>query len=91
MADMYKFEDKEIYAIISDNLTYTDCVYCLCRMCINMLDVCKMCFMCQFQCFPMCSCRWFVPFVFKYEPYKSYFRELEKLRGAKYDIISRFE
>lgn len=52
---------------------------------------CKNCFMCEYTFHVMRGCRWFVPFVFGKEPYKTYFRELEKLRGMEYDIIGRFE
>ena len=88
---MNKLDDYEIYAIVDEDLRYAECVHCLCRMCINMRSVCKLCFVCQFECFPMRKCRWFVPYIFGSEPYKSYFRELEKLRGMEFDIIGRFE
>ncbi len=91
MADMYSLDDKEIYAIVDSDLRYAECIYCLCRMCINMPDVCRMCFMCEFRCAQFKGCRFFVPFVFGSEPYKSYFRELEKIRNAPYDYLSRFE
>lgn len=91
MANMYKLTDSEIYAITEDRLAYVECVHCLCRMCINMLSVCKLCYLCQYNCYPMKYCRWFVPFIFGSEPYKSYFRELEKLRGMEFDLIGRFE
>lgn len=87
----YTLDDFEIYAIAPDDMRYADCIYCLCRMCANMPDVCRMCFMCEIKCMMFRGCRFFVPIVFKYEPYKSYFRELEKLRGAPYDYLARFE
>lgn len=88
---MNDFNDDEIYAIPYDRFRYHECVYCLCRMCYNMNWYCKNCFMCEYTFHVMRGCRWFVPFVFGKEPYKSYFRELEKLRGMEYDIIGRFE
>ena len=91
IADVNKLTKKEIYALTDDRLAYSECIHCMCRMCINMLDVCKLCFMCQYKCNPMRYCKWFVPFIFKNEPYRSYFRELEKLRGNEYDMIGRFD
>lgn len=91
MDNMNILNDYEIFAITDDSLRYSECVHCYCRMCINMLTVCRYCFVCEFDTFPNIKCRWFVPFVFGSEPYKSYFRELEKLRGVEYDIIGRFE
>ena len=88
---MNEFTDNEIYAITDNNLRYEDCIHCLCRLCINMLSECKMCCLCEYECNAYLNCRWFVPYIFGTEPYKSYFRELEKLRGAKYDVIGRFE
>ncbi len=88
---MNVLSDKEIYAISSENIRYNECVHCLCRMCKNLRENCKTCALCLFECLLMRKCLCFVPYVFGSEPYKSYFRELERLRGAKYDVIGFFE
>ena len=88
---MNELSDYEIYAITDEHLRYDDCVHCLCRMCMNLLTACRLCFVCEFECNTRLYCRWFVPYIFGTEPYKSYFRELEKLHGFDYDIVGRFE
>ena len=88
---MNKLNDDEIYAIITEDMRYTECVHCLCRMCHNLRSYCKTCGLCLFKAAVMRKCRWFVPFVFGREPYASYFRMTEQLRGARFDIWSRFK
>ena len=82
-----QLRDDEIYAITMDNAAYPECVSCLCRMCIYLMDICRICFLCEFEGFPRKYCRYFVPYVFRREPYRSYFKELEQLRGAKIDLF----
>ena len=91
MDKLYDLDDDMIYAISPDSMRYEDCYYCVCRFCMNMRDACKLCALCEYECGKFGGCHFFVPNVFRFEPYKSYFRELERLRGVRYDVIGRFE
>lgn len=83
---MELLEDKEIYAVVPENMAYPDCIYCLCRLCMFLRSHCRLCYYCELSPKLRHSCRWFVPFVFGKSPYFEYYRELEQLRVARYDF-----
>ena len=87
MNDLNNLKDDEMYAITMDNARYPECEHCLCRMCMYLLNTCKSCWLCEFAPMTLKCCRRFVPYVFRREPYKSYFRETQELIGAEIDLL----
>ena len=71
------FDDNEIYARLSEDCYYKDCKYCLCRMCAYFYN-CRTCGYCMLFPVVLRYCINFTPYVFRREPYKSYYIELVK-------------
>ena len=84
---MNDFTDEEMYSITMDKARFSECEHCLCRMCMYLLRTCRSCWLCEFVPLSLKYCRWFVPYVFRSEPYRSYFRETQELIGAKIDLL----
>lgn len=75
--------DEQIYSIPEDSRIHKDCIRCRCIMCKFWQVECNVCMLCMFQARPFYKCRDFEPFIFSYEPYKSYVVELDKLYGLE--------
>ena len=83
---MNRFTESEMYSITLDSMAHEDCYYCSCRSCLYLRTACKNCYLCEFRAFPRFRCMWYLPYVFRIPAYMDWFRELERLRGAIYDV-----
>lgn len=83
---MNRLSDDEIYAITDDAFAYSECKYCLCRLCMYLRSVCKNCYICEFRANIRRGCMWFVPYIFRRSPYTEWFRELEQIRILKHRL-----
>ena len=83
---MNDFTEYEMYSVPVSGMAYKECYYCSCRSCLYLRKYCKNCYLWEFRAFPRFRCMWYLPYVFRMPAYMEWFRELERIRGARYDV-----
>lgn len=78
------YDDVYFYARKAENCMYYQCKYCLCRMCTMFFD-CRTCYFCVNEPVKLRYCISYIPYIFRHDPYRSYYNDVTKglLKNAR--------